>query len=115
MQTPTTPLQTAVHDWYQSKIEDDYTGAIDDLMEHGCQSGMVSDLIYYTDTTAFYQEHRQEIHALITELSEAVGRPVDGLLRGWDKSDPFAIKTTNQNLLAWFGFEETARRMNPEL
>ena len=75
---------------------------------------MVSDLIYYTDTTAFYQEHRQEIQALITELSEAVGRPVNGLLRGWDKSDPFANETTNQNLLAWFGFEETARQLGGE-
>jgi len=29
----------------------------------------------------------------------------------WDKSDPFADDTNNQNLLAWFGFEETARRL----
>jgi hypothetical protein len=27
----------------------------------------------------------------------------------WDKTDPLARDSGNQNLLAWFGFEETAR------
>jgi len=106
-----TSLETTVQSWIDHQKEEGYTSALSDLMEHGCQSGMVSDLIYYTDTTAFYKEHKKEIQALITELSEAVGRPVNGLLRGWDKSDPFANETTNQNLLAWFGFEETARQL----
>lgn len=26
----------------------------------------------------------------------------------WDKEDPLALSTMNQNLLAWFAFEETA-------
>ena len=29
----------------------------------------------------------------------------------WDGEDIFAEETTNQNLLAWFGFEETARNL----
>ena len=29
----------------------------------------------------------------------------------WETDDPMALATFNQNLLAWFGFEETARRM----
>lgn len=111
MLTPNTPLQTAVYDWYQAQVEDGYTTAIDDLLQHGCQSGMVSDLIYYTDTTAFYLKHQVEIDAMISEYASAgLGSPED-YLRDWDKSDPFANDTNNQNLLAWFGFEETARRM----
>lgn len=27
----------------------------------------------------------------------------------WDSEDPLATDTYNQNLLAWFGFEETLR------
>ena len=27
------------------------------LFEHGCVSGMISPLIYYTDTHAFFDEH----------------------------------------------------------
>jgi len=112
MTDPTTPLQTAVHNWYQSQVEDDYTTAIDDLLQNGCQSGMVSDLIYYTDTTAFFQKHEEEIYEILRDYAdEGLGYPED-YLRGWDKSDPFAKDTNNQNLLAWFGFEETARRMH---
>lgn len=114
MTNPTTPLQTAVHNWYQSEVEDGYTTAIDDLLQHGCQSGMVPGLIYYTDTTAFYLKHQREIQALITELADDCGCSIGDLLRDWDKSDPFANETSNQNLLAWFGFEETARRMHDQ-
>jgi len=106
-----TSLETTVQNWIDHQKEEGYTSALSDLMEHGCQSGMVSDLIYYTDTTAFYQEHRQEIQALITELADDCGCSIGDLLRDWDKSDPFANETTNQNLLAWFGFEETARQL----
>jgi len=111
MDNPTTPLETAVHDWYQSKVEDGYPEAIDDLLQHGCQSGMVSELIYGKDTRDFYLKHQREIQALITELAEDCGCSIGDLLRDWDKSDPFANEAINQNILAWFGFEETARRM----
>lgn len=29
----------------------------------------------------------------------------------WDKEDPLSNDYTNQNLLAWFGFEETLRNI----
>ena len=29
----------------------------------------------------------------------------------WDDGDPFARDVLNQNLLAWFGFEETMRNI----
>ena len=29
----------------------------------------------------------------------------------WDKEDPLAQDICNQNLLAWFGFEETLRKI----
>ena len=113
MTNPTTPLETAVHDWYQSEVEDGYTTAIDDLLKHGCQSGMVSELIYYKDTTAFYREHKKEIWRLLDELLDDTGlERTQDLLRDWDGSDRWAEETPNQNLLAWFGFEETARRMH---
>ena len=109
-----TSLQNTVQNWIDHQSEEGYISALSDLMQHGCQSGMVSSLIYYTDTTAFFKEHRQEIQALATELADGCGCSIGDLLRGWDKSDPFANETTNQNLLAWFGFEETARQLGGE-
>ena len=32
----------------------------------------------------------------------------------WDKEDPLGRDDYNQNLLAWFGFEETLRKLGYE-
>ena len=37
--------------------------------------------------------------------------PIDLFGNKWDKEDMLAIDIYNQNLLAWFGFEETLRRI----
>jgi hypothetical protein len=109
---PTTPLEHAVNDWYKEKAEDGYTDCLADLAQQGCQSGMVSDLIYYRDTTAFYLKHKKEIWRLLDELLDDTGlERTQDLLRDWDGSDRWAEETPNQNLLAWFGFEETARNL----
>lgn len=83
-------------------------GVFSDL-SRGCSTGIVSHLIYYKETLAFYRKHRAEIDGLLYDLINegAINSPAD--LNGWDKSDPLARDTNNQNLLAWFGFEETAR------
>ena len=84
-----------------------------DVLNYGCQSGIVSDLIYYSDTVKFYNKYKDEINELlycisadceIFDLSQLFGDK-------WDKEDPLANETTNQNLLAWFGFEETLRNI----
>ena len=107
-------LQNTVQSWLDEQgnnYDNGNQGAYDDLMEHGCQSGMVSDLIYNSDTVAFYQKHQSEIDHLLSELIDGTGETIDALFEraGWDKSDPLARDTTNQNILAWFGFEEMAR------
>ena len=34
-----------------------------DIAEHGCASGCAHDHIYYSETSAFYDEHEDEINA----------------------------------------------------
>ena len=84
-----------------------------DVLYHGCQSGIVGSLIYYTDTVAFYKRHREEINALLQETMDECGsyNPADLFGGKWDKEDPLVLDTYNQNLLAWFGFEETMRKI----
>jgi hypothetical protein len=41
--------------------EDADAAWIDDLAAHGCESGMVGSLVYYTDTAAVYDRHEDEI------------------------------------------------------
>ena len=41
-----------------------------DLLQYGCQSGMVSSLIRYSDTHTFYDKHYDEIENIRLELQE---------------------------------------------
>ena len=87
---------------------------LNDVVTHGCISGVVSSLIYYNDTVAFYHKHKEEINDLLNELLQETGLSPNELFRDWDNSDPLALDTHNQNLLAWFGYEEAARRLLDE-
>ena len=84
-----------------------------DVLYHGCQSGMVGFLIWYSDTTAFYKKYREEINTLLYDLQSSTGLygMKDLFGKKWDEEDPLAIEDYNQNLLAWFGFEETLRNI----
>ena len=111
-----TDLQTNVAEWLLDQgqdYDDGAEGALKDLMYGGCQSGIVGTLVYYSDTVAFCEEHRAAIEQLLTEAIDAMGCDGPRGLFGdkWDDEDMFARDSTNQNLLAWFAFEETARSL----
>ncbi|MFN4247922.1 MAG: hypothetical protein ACK4EY_09360 [Flavipsychrobacter sp.] len=81
---------------------DTVTGFFTDLLQHGCQSGMIGQLIYYSDTHQFYDTHYNEIEDLRYDLEQSLGE---------------ALKPQSdlKNWYAWFGFEETARQVADEL
>lgn len=56
---------------------------------------MVSCLVYYADTHAFFDRHYPEVEELRLETEESLG-------------EPLRIKYDLKNSLAWFAFEETA-------
>lgn len=70
----------------------------EDLLSYGCQSGMISSLVYYTDTNAFFDKHYYEIMQLKEEYEDSLGEPL---------RMPYQMK----NFLAWFGFEQTAQTL----
>jgi len=74
---------------------------------------MVGELVYYHDTVRFYKTYRKEIDAMLTDTMQDLGAnsPADVFGDKWDSEDPLARDTLNQNLLAWFGFEKTARKL----
>lgn len=67
----------------------------DDLLNHGCVSGMIGSLIYYRDTEKFFDTHYEEIIWLKTEFEESTGTSMQ---------IPYQLK----NHLAWFAFEQVA-------
>ena len=74
---------------------------------------MVTHLIYYSDTTRFYKKYQKEINELLYDTLRETGflNPHQMFGDNWDEEDPLALDVYNQNLLAWFGFEETLREV----
>lgn len=94
--------------WVEQHAEEDQKAALEDLQKHGCVSGQVGALIYYPDTVKFYEENRDEINQLLAGVQSDTGQPVLPEFRGYDKDDPLCLEQNNQNMLAWWGFEEVA-------
>lgn len=98
------PLSDSIREILEHELQDpDYRESwIDDLEAHGCVSGMVSDLIYYHDTLAFFEKHEDEICELAQEY----------------EFNPSIVKlgeTGVKNTLAWFAFETLARSVFEEM
>jgi hypothetical protein len=104
-------LYLEVCDWLETYDCDDdgetLQSYLNDLCDHGCASGMVNSLIYYDDTITFYNKHKYIINRLLVDLNITAQD-----LNGYDKDDPLCLEQNNQNLLAWFAFEECARDIN---
>ena len=93
-----------VNEW-DDEHEDNNKNIFLDIINYGCANGSVHWLTYSSDILKFYEDFKHEINELLykcgyTDLSDLFGDK-------WDKWDPLAIEEHNQNLLAWFGFEET--------
>jgi len=83
---------------------------LEDVVEYGCHEG-IPDLTYYRETLPFFSRHREEIEKMLGELIEETGCTPGELFKNWDKSDPLANGTINQNLLTWFAFEQVAQKL----
>lgn len=97
--------------------KDRQQGFFDDLSVMGCSSGVVGGLIYYSETLAFYRKNKTDINNLISETLKECGYDSMTELFGtrFDSEDPLCLETNNQNLLAWFGFEMTARKIGSDI
>lgn len=134
--------------------EEEQKQYMEDVMQHGCVSGMVTELIYYSDTEAWFNEFRDDIMELLYEVMDLYGcyEGDEEMIFGdkwntleectedfeseldyddFDDDDEYneAVEQEwqeyvenvdlyedrdNKNLLAWFSFEETVRRIYEE-
>ena len=76
-----------------------------DIINYGCESGACRDLVFYEQTKRFYKTYKYEINELLWK--SGFNNLTDLFGGKWDPYDPLALEDDNQNLLAWFGFEET--------
>ena len=90
---------------YNSNIEayEDADEFKSDLLQYGCVSGMVSELIYYKDTVSLYDEFEDECIEWLNEQIEQTGLRPDQLFRDWYNS---INSDLNKNTVIWAMFEE---------
>lgn len=66
-----TGIETVVTNWINSELdgyENDLNELANDLQTIGLQGGIVSELIYYNQTSQFYKDYEQEIEQLFNDL-----------------------------------------------
>ena len=71
---------------------------LDEILRNGLQSGVISELIYYKDTLAFYKKYKKEILTLLKETLYQYGSnsPIDIFGKNWDNED-FTIEDTQKS------------------
>ena len=106
------PLEAKVKEMIIDNADGDYETWLEDLASHGCQSGMVSGLIYYSETSKFHDEFEDEIWNLVDEMKDSMGsKNVLEFIGGLNGAEDVGSMDQLKNLLAWFAFEETARTL----
>ena len=84
-------------------IEDDeILSTVEEMVTYGCQSGIVSALITYSDTEKFFDNHANEIFELIEDMRQ------EGIIN----MNSFELSKNN---LAWFAFETIAQEIYQEM
>ena len=108
-------LTNHVIDYYMDReyeSSDELLKSMEDLQQYGCISGIINELIYYDDTTKFFDKYKEEINELLSNLIDGTGLSMQELFGDkFDNDDPLIVDYNNKNLLAWFGFEETVNNL----
>ena len=83
-------------------IEDDeILSTVEEIVTYGCQSGIVSALITYSDTEKFFDNHANEIFELMEDMRQ------EGIIN----MNNFELSKNN---LAWFAFKTIAQEIYQE-
>ena len=73
---------------------------ISDVLQYGCQSGIVTSLIYTKDTKNFVKTYLNECLEILDNVIQEIGKP---------------SFTIDSNSIAWLSYEETLKNLVMEL
>ena len=79
-----------------------------DIYTHGCVSGCASGLIYYVETSAFYDKYHDEIWDTLHEDANDQGVRVMELIATFNGVKDVSTDNGFKNLLAWYAAERVA-------
>lgn len=96
--------------------DDDPKGYLDDVTQHGCQSGMVPGMVYYHDTVAFYDQHEELIWELLYAEHQAMGEGnILTYIAQLNGADNVGSGDQFKNLLAWWAYEHCAYQLQTRI
>lgn len=102
-----------IKEWLLEEYRDE-PGTIKDIAEHGCISGVCSSLIYYQDTTEFYDTHRTEIWEMMNEDARNMGMHFAEFLTLLTKQTDEMTEEQFNNILVWYAVERRAQEIVEE-
>ena len=111
-----TELMKAVVDDILNQDKDYQQDYIKDVLEHGCQSGVVSSLIYYNDTADFYNKYSDDIYNLLyADMQDFGYQSIPEMIASLNGAKDVGSDEQYKNLLAWYGYERTMQDIHDML
>ena len=104
--------QDSILDWL---LETQEKETIEDVTQHGCSGGTISELIYYADTSAFYEKYKEEIWRRLSDMADDLGEPsILHLIVTFNGAKEVGSELQLHNLLAWWACEDVCREIYME-
>jgi len=106
----TIPIKEWLNEYLDENEEDGYSrkNILKDITEHGCQSGIIGELIYYKDTVEFYDEYEDEIWERINISADNQGVDAHTFIGQLNGAKDVVSGVQYKNLLTWFSVEDVA-------
>jgi len=99
--------QDSILDWL---LETQDKSTIEDVTRHGCSGGTISELIYYADTSAFYEKYKEEIWRRLSDMADDLGcESILHLIVTFNGAKEVGSELQLRNLLAWWAAEDVCR------
>ena len=101
--------EDSIKDWILNNLEG---SQVAEVVLHGCSGGVVSELIYYADSCAFYEKYKNEIWEMLWDSHQDFG--FDSTLHyiaSFNGAADVGSDEQFSNLLAWWACEEVCREV----
>ena len=101
--------QDSIKEWLEATQDKD---TISDVTWHGCSGGTISELIYYVDTSAFYDKYKEEIWDRLSNMADDMGcESILHLITTFNGAKEVGSPLQLKNLLAWWAAEDVCREI----
>ena len=84
----------------ENASDDEVQSLLEEIQEHGCSSGVVPSMIYYSYKEKFFDKYSNEIFELYNDFKEETG---------------YTLSTIDKNSLAWFSYELIVSNLYDEI